>query len=78
MKLTLKVLHEEFVQLKELIRSQGYTVEVHEKLDAFDSKLDAQEKELRDIMSFTDDPKILRISEGECFINVKEILGVTE
>ncbi|MDO8056593.1 MAG: hypothetical protein Q6361_07005 [Candidatus Hermodarchaeota archaeon] len=49
MKHTLRSIHEDFVELKELVRSQGYTIEVDKKLDSFDKKLDSAKKELREI-----------------------------
>ena len=64
-----KVIYESFIELKDLMRSQGCTVEVFDKLEQFDGKLLAREVELREIKSKTQSKgKIKAIQEilGEC------------
>ena len=49
MKPNFKEIYEDYLDLKETIRSQGYTVNVEEKLIKFDKELGGFEKELREI-----------------------------
>ena len=71
MKPNFKEIYEDYLDLKETIRSQGYTVEVEEKLTKFDKQLESFQKELiSKCVVVRGKPQL------ETTITIKKILGV--